>query len=60
MEEAKAVEAKIKTISQNEIERQKNRLKLEHSKIYEEMQRSQYKQLLSFEDEWGAYLKDSQ
>lgn len=35
LEEAKAVQEKIRAISQSEIERQKARIKHEHSKIYE-------------------------
>jgi hypothetical protein len=39
--EAKEVQKKIKNISHNEIDRQKNRLRVEHNKIFEEMQESQ-------------------
>ena len=33
------------------------RIKQEHNKIYEEMQKSQEKQYESFEEEWNTYLK---
>ena len=58
LEEAQAVQEKIRAISRNEVERQKARIVQEHSKIYEVMQKSQEKQFHSFEEEWKTYLKE--
>lgn len=43
---------------QRELERQKERLLAEHNKIYDEMNRSQYKQFMNFEEEWKKYLEE--
>lgn len=52
------MQEKIQSISQAEVERQKQRIKNEHGKIYEEMHASQEKQFAVFEEEWQHYLKE--
>lgn len=41
LEEAKEVQEKIRKITQNQVDRQKQRIKAQHSKIFEDMQISQ-------------------